>query len=346
MPLSENDKTVELDVTGPGANVELPETENDTDKTFENEVKKNEANITYDNEPDNTPEKPDEQPVLRDEKNEGGEVVQKTSEEGSDKQPGNIKDVEEYSEGVKKRIAKLTKKMREAERQKDEALRFADNVKRERDQFKNAATSLDRNYATEMEGRISSSLSAAQAKLATARVNEDAKAEVEALTAISQLGYEQGKLAEIKTQHQMQETAERERPVQPQYQQQTQQAPAKRDPKAEAWAEDNDWFGKDNAMTYTAFDLHRKLTEEEGMDPQSDEYYIEVDKRIRLEFPHKFGKVEQKTSKPTQNVASATRSSKTGRKSVTLTPSQVVIARKLGVPLEEYAKQLIITKEV
>ena len=343
MPETENDKTVELDVTGPGANVELPEIENDTDKTFENEVKKNEANITYDNEPNDTPEKSDEQSNVRDEKNEGGEVVQKTSEEGSDKQPGNIKDVEEYSEGVKKRIAKLTKKMREAERQKDEALRFAENVKRERDQFKNAATSLDRNYATEMEGRISSSLSAAQAKLAAARTNEDSKAEVEALTAISQLGYEQGKLAEIKSQHAMEETAANERPtLQPTPQP---QAPA-RDPKAEAWAEENDWFGKDNAMTYTAFDLHRKLTEEEGMDPQSDEYYVEVDKRIRLEFPHKFGKVEQQTSKPTQNVASATRSSKTGRKTVRLTPTQVTIAKKLGVPLEEYAKQLIITKEV
>ena len=343
MPLNDNDKTVELDVTGPGANVELPEAENDTDKTFENEVKKNEANITYDNEPNDTPEKPDEQPVLRDEKNEGGEVVQKTSEEGSDKQPGNIKDVEEYSEGVKKRIAKLTKKMREAERQKDEALRFAENVKRERDQFKTAATSLDKNYATEMEGRITSSLSAAQAKLAAARTNEDSKAEVEALTAISQLGYEQGKLAEIKSQHAMEETAANERPtLQPTPQP---QAPA-RDPKAEAWAEENEWFGKDNAMTYTAFDLHRKLTEEEGMDPQSDEYYVEVDKRIRLEFPHKFGKVEQQTSKPTQNVASATRSSKTGRKTVRLTPTQVTIAKKLGVPLEEYAKQLIITKEV
>ena len=343
MPETENDKTVELDVTGPGANVELPEIENDTDKTFENEVKKNEANITYDNEPNDTPEKSDEQPVLRDEKNEGGEVVQKTSEEGSDKQPGNIKDVEEYSEGVKKRIAKLTKKMREAERQKDEALRFAENVKRERDQFKTAATSLDKNYATEMEGRITSSLSAAQAKLAAARTNEDSKAEVEALTAISQLGYEQGKLAEIKSQHAMEETAANEKPtLQPTPQP---QAPA-RDPKAEAWAEENDWFGKDNAMTYTAFDLHRKLTEEEGMDPQSDEYYVEVDKRIRLEFPHKFGKVEQQTSKPTQNVASATRSSKTGRKTVRLTPTQVTIAKKLGVPLEEYAKQLIITKEV
>tara|TARA_Y100000385_G_scaffold10890_1_gene11367 strand:+ start:169 stop:1200 length:1032 start_codon:yes stop_codon:yes gene_type:complete len=343
MPETENDKTVELDVTGPGASVELPETENDTDKTYENEVKKNEPNITYDNEPADTPEKPDEQPDVRDEKNEGGKVAQKTDEAGSDKQQDNTREVEEYSEGVKKRIAKLTKKMREAERQKEEALRFAENVKRERDQFKTAATSLDKNYATEMEGRITSSLSAAQAKLAAARTNEDSKAEVEALTAISQLGYEQGKLAEIKSQQAMEETAANEKPT---LQPRQQQAPA-RDPKAEAWAEENEWFGKDNAMTYTAFDLHRKLTEEEGMDPQSDEYYSEVDKRIRLEFPHKFGKVEEKqTSKPTQNVASATRSSKTGRKTVRLTPTQVTIAKKLGVPLEEYAKQLINTKEV
>ena len=344
MPETENDKTVELDVTGPGATIELPETENDTDKTFENEVKKNEANITYDNKPNDASEKSDEQPVLRDEKNEGGEVVQKTSEEGSDKQKDNSKDVEEYSEGVKKRIAKLTKKMREAERQKDEALSYANRIKSERDRYEATATGLDRNYAAEMEGRITSSLAAAQAKLAAARTNEDSKAEVEALTQISQLGYEQGKLAEIKSQHAMQDSAANEKPT---LQQQPVKQPAPvRDPKAEAWAEENDWFGKDNAMTYTAFDLHRKLTEEEGMDPQSDEYYNEVDRRIRLEFPHKFDKVEQKISKPTQNVASATRSSKTGRKTVKLTPTQVTIARKLGVPLEEYAKQLIITKEV
>jgi len=344
MPETENDKTVELDVTGPGATIELPETENDTDKTFENEEKKNEANITYDNKPNDASEKSDEQPVLRDEKNEGGEVVQKTSEEGSDTQKDNSKDVEEYSEGVKKRIAKLTKKMREAERQKDEALSYANRIKSERDRYEATATGLDRNYAAEMEGRITSSLAAAQAKLAAARTNEDSKAEVEALTQISQLGYEQGKLAEIKSQHAMQDSAANEKPT---LQQQPVRQPAPvKDPKAEAWAEENDWFGKDNAMTYTAFDLHRKLTEEEGMDPQSDEYYNEVDRRIRLEFPHKFDKVEQKISKPTQNVASATRSSKTGRKTVKLTPTQVTIARKLGVPLEEYAKQLIITKEV
>jgi F0F1-type ATP synthase membrane subunit b/b' len=341
-----NEPMVDLDTSGPGARVELPETEKEADKTYENEVKKDEPNITYDDQPDNASEKSDEQPVVRDEKNEGGEVTQKADEEKSDKPQDNTQAVEEYSEGVKKRIAKLTKKMREAERQKEEALRYAHSVKQERDQFQTQATSLDKNYATEMEGRISSSIAAAQAKLAAARQNEDSKAEVEALTAISQLGYEQGKLAELKTQHQMQETAAKEEPVQP-TRQPMQQAPA-RDPKAEAWAEENEWFGKDNAMTYTAFDLHRKLTEEEGMDPQSDDYYKEVDRRIRLEFPHKFDRpVEEKqTTKPTQNVASATRSTKSGRKQVRLTSSQVAIARKLGVPLEEYAKQLINTKEV
>ncbi len=339
-----NEPMVDLDTSGPGAKVELPEVEKDIDKTYENEVKKNEANVTYDNEPSDTPEKSDEQPAVRDEKDEGGKVEQSATEKGSDKQQDNTQAVEEYSEGVKKRIAKLTKKMREAERQKEEALRYAQSVKQERDKYEATATSLDKNYVTEMEGRIASSIAAAQAKLAAARTNEDSKAEVEALTSISQLGYEQGKLAELKTQHQVQETAAKEKPVQ---QQPIQQQPV-RDPKAESWAEKNEWFGKDNAMTYTAFDLHRKLTEEEGMDPQSDEYYEEVDRRIRLEFPHKFDKpVEEKqTSKPTQNVASATRSSKTGRKQVRLTSSQVAIARKLGVPLEEYAKQLINTKEV
>ena len=336
---------VDLDTSGPGASVDLPDTQKEEEKTYEKEENKNEANVTYDNESADASKKSDEQSDVRDDKDEGGKVEQKTSEKGSDKQPNNIREVEEYSEGVKKRIAKLTKKMREAERQREEAIAFAQRVKIERDQFEAKSTSLDKNYATEMEGRISSSLAAAQEKLKTARLNEDAKAEVEALTQISQLGYEQGKLAELKTQHQMQETAAKEKPVKTAQPVVKPSAPV--DPKAEAWAERNEWFGKDNAMTYTAFDLHRKLTEEEGMDPQSDEYYAEVDKRIRLEFPHKFGNtVEKQTSKPTQNVASATRSSKTGRKQVRLTPSQVAIAKKLGVPLEEYAKQLMNTKEV
>ena len=147
----------------------------------------------------------------------------------------------------------------------------------------------------------------------------------------------------------MQETASKEKPVeQPElYQQPRQQAQTPPDPKAEEWAASNEWFGKDSAMTYTAFDLHRKLTEEEGIDPRSEEYYEEIDKRIRLEFPHKFDTSKDKPiSKPTQTVASATRSSKTSRKQVRLTSSQVAIAKKLGVPLEEYAKQLMNTKEV
>ena len=320
-------ETVDIDTSGPEVEVKLPEEKiKEEDKTYEDEreTKLEDGGVAND-----TPEKPVEQPAVQ----------------GSDKQESNSQEVEDYSEGVKKRIAKLTKKMREAERQKDEALRYAESVRKERDQFKTQATSLDKNYATEMEGRIASSLAAAQAKLAAARDSQDSKAEVEALTAISQLGYEQGKLAELKTAQQMEETALKDKP-QAQAITQPKRAAAP-DPKAEAWAERNDWFGKDNAMTYTAFDLHRKLTEEEGFDPKSDDYYAEIDKRIKLEFPHKFDTtVEKQTSKPTQNVASATRSSKTGRKSVRLTSSQVAIAKKLGVPLEEYAKQLMNTKEV
>ena len=187
-----NEPMVELDTSGPGARVDLPDTQKEEEKTYEKEEKKNEANVTYDNESADTSEKSDEQSDVRDSKDDGGKVVQKTSEEGSDKQPSNQKEVEEYSEGVKKRIAKLTKKMREAERQREEALRYAKSVKHERDQYEATATTLDKNYATEMEGRISSSLAAAQEKLKTARLNEDSKAEVEALTSISQLGYEQG----------------------------------------------------------------------------------------------------------------------------------------------------------
>ena len=326
-------KTIDIDDKGPGADITLPEEKKDNE---------NEAIIENVVESDNTSEKSDEQLDVRDDKNEGGEVKKEVVEAGSDKQPDNNKEIEEYSDGVKKRIAKLTKKMREAERQKEEAIQYARRVTEERNELGKTATSLDKNYTQEMEGRISSSIAAAQSKLAIAREQGDAKAEVEALTSISQLGYEQGKLAEIKSKQAMQEKEAKARPVLPTQPNQPVPPP---DPKAEDWASKNEWFGKDNAMTYTAFDLHRKITEEEGLDPQSDEYYVEIDKRIRLEFPHKFGKVEKQTSKPTQNVASATRSSKTGRKTVRLTSSQIAIARKLGVPLEEYAKQLI-TKEV
>ena len=332
-------KTIDIDDKGPGAEVIFPEEKQSEEKESNETIIET---IENDTKSDDASEKSDQPVDVRDEKNEGGEVEKGAVEEGSDKQSDNSKAVEEYSEGVKKRIAKLTKKMREAERQKEEAIQYARRVTAEKNELGKTATSLDKNYTQEMEGRISSSIAAAQSKLAIAREQGDAKAEVEALTSISQLGYEQGKLAEIKSRHAMEEKEAKARPVLPT--QPTQVAPPP-DPKAEDWASRNEWFGKDNAMTYTAFDLHRKITEEEGLDPQSNEYYAEIDKRIRLEFPHKFGKVENQTSKPTQNVASATRSSKTGRKSVKLTSSQVAIAKKLGVPLEEYAKQLI-TKEV
>ena len=332
----EEKKTVDIDTSGPGAEIELPEEKTEEvaeqpseDKTYENE---RETKLEDGGSAGDTSEKSDEQPAVQ-----------------AEKQEDNTKQIEEYSESVKKRIAKLTKRMREAERQKEEALRYADSVKQERDKFKTTADSLDKNYVAEMEGRITSSIAAAQEKLRAARQAEDPKAETEALAAISQLGYEQGKLAELKTQHQMQETAAKEKTVeQPNlYQQPQKQAQTPPDPRAEEWATNNEWFGKDSAMTYTAFDLHRKLTEEEGIDPRSEEYYEEIDKRIRLEFPHKFDTPKDKpVSKPTQTVASATRSTKTNRKSVRLTSSQVAIAKKLGVPLEEYAKQLMNTKEV
>ena len=346
MPEDKEDKTVDIDTSGPEVEVKLPEEKVETvvveqpveEKQTYEKKKDHGTDISYENEretkledggsADDTSEKPDEQPAV----------------ETSDKQQDNRKEVEEYSEGVKKRIAKLTKKMREAERQREEALRYADSVKKERDEFKTQANTLDKDYTTEMENRISGQLAAAQAKLTAARQAEDPKAETEALTAISQLGYEQGRLAELKTQNEMRDKAAKEEPVKQPARQQSTTPP---DPKAAAWAENNEWFGTDSAMTYTAFDLHRKITEEEGVDPKSDEYYEEIDRRIRLEFPHKFDKpVTKPVSKPTQTVASATRSPKANAKTVRLTSSQVAIAKKLGVPLEEYAKQLMNTKEV
>ena len=207
---------------------------------------------------------------------------------------------------------------------------------------------LEPGYMKSTEDSIASGLTAAKAELAAAREAGDINAEVAAQTKISELGYKQAKFLEAKAQQEEDAQKQEKEIKQPQVNLQRQQASlGTPDPKAEAWAEKNSWFGKDNAMTYTAFDLHKTLTEEEGFDPQSDDYYQEIDKRIRLEFPHKFDTNEVKeTAKPVQTVASAKRSTKSSRKTVRLTPSQVAIAKKLGVPLEEYAKQLNITKEV
>ena len=329
-----DDKTVDIDTSGPGAEVQVEEEKKPENETVEVQ---NETNTEDNVQPDDTSEKSDEQLDVRSDENSEEQKTEKKEE---------VKDEhEKYSEGVQKRIAKLTKKMREAERQREEALAFARRIQDENKSLTSKVNVLDTDYVAEMEGRVKSSLLAAQQKLIAARDANDKKAEVEALTSISQLGYEQAKVAELKTKQEMEKKVAAEKPKEQAQPYQPTQTPP--DPRAEDWATKNEWFGKDSAMTYTAFDLHRKLTEEEGFDPQTEEYYKEIDKRIRLEFPHKFDKpVEKTTSKPTQTVASATRSPKTSRKSVKLTPSQVAIAKKLGVPLEEYAKQLINTKEV
>ena len=272
-------------------------------------------------------------------------VEEETKEsEAKEETENKKKELEDYSEGVQKRIAKLTKKWREAERQKEAALEWAKKVKEDQESLQSKLKTIEPNYVTAMEGRVTSGLQAAQAALSRAREAGDIAAEVEAQKMIAKLGVEEARVANLKKKAE----AEPKEPVKtPTLDEAIAPKSAAPDPKAEAWAEKNPWFGTDNAMTYTAFDLHKKLTEEEGFDAQSDEYYTEIDKRMRLDFPHKFGKTETTAStKPTQTVASAKRSvNNKSQKTVRLTPSQVTIAKKLGVPLELYAKQLNITKE-
>ena len=326
------EKTVDIDTSGPGAEVELPE-----EQTPESNIEV--SNDTENNtESNDSAEKSDEQSTVQ---------ADTTTDQGTEQKNEEKKnELEDYSETVKRRIAKLTRKMREAERREEAALQYAKRVQAEQENLRSRFSKLDTGYVSEMENRIKSSMEAAAARLAKAREDGDLKAEIAAQTEISKLGYEEARLAEIKSR-QTEPKAEERVVRQPEIQPQVQEQPINPDPKAQQWAQKNTWFGQDEAMTYTAFSLHKRLVEEEGYDPQTDEYYSEIDRRIKLEFPHKFGSVNTNTtSKPTQVVASANRSSKPGRKSVRLTPSQVAIANKLGVPLEEYAKQLnLITKE-
>ena len=238
--------------------------------------------------------------------------------------------------------------MRESERQRDEATRYARTVLVEQKTLKDRLSKLDTGYVSEMESRITSGLEAAKGKLTTAREAGNIADEVDAQKEIAKLGYEEARLAEMKINQEAKKPKEEKRELnQPTNIQQEQPQRPKPDARATEWAEKNKWFGADNAMTYTAFDMHRKLVEEEGYDPQSEDYYGELDRRIKLEFPHKFGNVTEQTTKPTQTVASATRNVNrgTGRKTVKLTSSQVAIAKKLNVPLEEYAKQLNVIEE-
>ncbi len=255
-------------------------------------------------------------------------------------------EVKEYSEGVQKRIAKLTRKMREAERQKEEAIAFAETTNRQKSELEGRLSKLDKSYTSEFETRVTTNMAAARQALKTAIESQDVEGQIAAQEQIANLTMDGARLNAMKAAEAV-KAENKEVNVTPQ---QTKQ-PAQTDPMAEAWAADNSWFGNDSAMTYTAFDIHKQLVEKEGFDPKSREYYAEVDKRIRVEFPHKFDKIEDNTTeraKPVQNVASAKRSASTGRKNKTvrLTPSQVAIAKRLGVPLEEYAKQVNITEGV
>ena len=236
--------------------------------------------------------------------------------------------------------------MREAERREQAALDYAKGVEEKRKQLEARFEKTDSDYIKKFETTISSGMEAAQKELAAAIESGDATAQVEANKRIATLAFENAKLEQAKQGRE--EKAQVKQPEQTFEQRPVQQMddPINPDPRAEAWASKNSWFGTDKAMTYTAFEIHKDLTEKEGYDPNSDEYYAEVDKRIRVDFPHKFGTNEQKQSTaPVQTVASASRSVKPGRKQVRLTSSQVAIAKKLGVPLEEYAKQLKNTKE-
>ena len=255
-------------------------------------------------------------------------------------------ELKEYSDGVQKRIAKLTRKMREAERQREEAVTFAESVKRDKETLEGKLSKLDKSYVSEFENRVKTNMDAARQALKVAIEAGDVEGQVSAQEQMARLSSDAVRLGQLKAAEEMQ--PEKKVNINPQRRAIDQAVPT--DVKAEDWASKNAWFGNDSAMTYTAFDIHKKLVEEEGYDPKSDEYYVEVDKRIRLEFPHKFDKIEETTTeraKPAQNVASAKRSASTGRKkTVKLTSSQVAIAKRLGVPLEDYAKQLKITEGV
>jgi len=294
--------------------------------------------------------------AVAEEKIEVEQVDEQPVEATEEKKDEKEDELKAYSEGVQKRIAKLTRKMREAERQKEEAISYAQAEKQRREEYEKKYSKLDQSYVSEFETRVKTNLDAARAALRNAIESGDVDAQVAAQEQLANLNADASKLSVLKAAHEEQaQRPQKEININPQqtrtvdtYNGYELPEGARTDAKAEAWAAKNAWFGNDSAMTYTAFDIHKKLVEEEGFDPQSDEYYAEIDKRIKVEFPHKFAKVEDtvtERARPAQTVASAKRPSATGRrKTVKLTPSQVAIAKRLGVPLEEYAKQLT-TKE-
>jgi hypothetical protein len=313
MPEEEN-KTVDIDTSGPDATVDIEETKDES--------------------------------VVETGSEETGNTDQGT-EETTQETSKKDEDLEDYSKGVQARIAKLTRKMREAERREKAAVDYARAVEEKRKALEERFEKTDSEYVKKFETSIKSGLESAQKELAAAIEAGDAAGQVEANKRIAQLTFENARLEVAKEGREVKQK-QVETPVQPAqtYQRMDTSEASNPDPRAEDWAAKNSWFGTDRAMTYTAFEIHKDLTEKEGYDPNSDEYYAEVNKRIRVDFPHKFGNTNTKQSTaPVQTVASASRSVKPGRKTVKLTSSQVAIAKKLGVPLEEYAKQLKHAKE-
>ena len=313
---------VDIDTSGPSAEVELNE-----EAQTEEQVETTEQDTS-----------PSTQEASSEEQ---GEDDQKESKD---------KELENYSKDVQRRIAKLTGKWREAQRQRDEAIEFARLQKQKADETSKKYSSLETSSMKDRQSKIQSLLDAQKSKLAQAREAGDVNAEVDIQKEISRLGYEEVRLQELSQIAEEQKAAKNENVI-PTYQPRQPEPVREVDPKAESWASNNRWFGTDKAMTYTAFDLHKTLVDEEGYDPKSDEYYVEIDKRMRVEFPHKFDtnndtNIKGETTKPTQTVASATRSVKQSRKTISLTPSEVAIAKKLGVSLEDYAKQKKHMKEV
>jgi hypothetical protein len=314
----EEKKTVDIDTSGPGADIEIEETKDEA--VIETEAPKEET-------------KPTEQETPKDE----------TVKEIKKEQKVDDSKLEDYSKGVQSRIAKLTRKMREAERREAAAVEYASALEYKRKLDQQRFQKVDADYTKKFEENVKSGMESAQKELAMAIEAGDAKAQVEANKRIAELAFDNAKL-------QQRRSVQAEKPVQlsdgGNLPKEAPQSLPQADPEAEEWASRNKWFGTDRAMTFTAFEIHKDLVEKEGYDPKSNEYYEEIDKRIKVDFPHKFDRSETiQTTRPVQSVASANRSAKTGRKQVRLTSSQVAIAKKLGVPLEEYAKQLKLTKE-
>jgi hypothetical protein len=298
---------IPLDDSGPAVDVELP-------KPKASEVKEKEKEVEV-KEVEEVKEKKEE-PVVAPTANAKKEIKKD--------------ELDDYSANVKKRIEKLTFKLREAERREKAATDYAESVKTRFDD-------LDKNYLQQASDRVKSETEKSKELLKKAIEEGDADKIVDLNQQIATLAVDD---ARVKAAEENAKVNKKTKPAETTEEAIASDQPPQPDPKAEAWAAKNSWFGSNEAMTYTAFAIHKKLVEQEGFDPHSDTYYEEVDKRIRDEFPHKFDgeKADTGQQKPAQAVASATRSTKTGRKTVRLTPSQVAIAKKLGVPLEEYAK--------